>query len=103
MALGVGFVPVRKPGKLPLDTLGVDYELEYGTDRLEMHTDAFTDDDVVVVVDDVLATGGTAAATTSLIEQSGARVGGLAFLLEIGPLGGRKRLVDYATTALITC
>lgn len=101
--LGVGFVPVRKPGKLPCDTVGVDYELEYGTDRVEVHLDAFGPDDVVVVIDDVLATGGTAAATAGLVERTGARLGGLAFLLEIGPLGGRERLAAYQTSALITC
>ena len=92
--LGVGFVPLRKPGKLPSATQGVDYALEYGTDRLEAHTDAFTVDDQVLVVDDVLATGGTLAAACALVETVGANVLGAAVLIEIAMLEGRARLAD---------
>lgn len=91
-AMGVGFVPVRKVGKLPYQTIRADYTLEYGTASLEVHTDAFTAGDRVLVLDDVLATGGTAAATCSLIEQCGAVVVGCEFIIEIDALGGRDRL-----------
>jgi adenine phosphoribosyltransferase len=90
--LGAGFIPVRKPGKLPFHTEGIEYALEYGSDRLEVHVDACGARARVLIVDDVLATGGTAAATCALLERVGAEVVGCAFLLEIGPLGGRKRL-----------
>jgi adenine phosphoribosyltransferase len=91
-ALGAGFVPVRKPGKLPWRTLGQDYALEYGTDRLEMHADAVTSEARVLVVDDVLATGGTAAAAVALVQAGGGVVVGCSFLLSIGVLRGRERL-----------
>src|SRR5579863_569785 len=87
--LGAGFVPVRKPGKLPFDKINVDYELEYGTNSLEMHKDALSSGDRVLLVDDLLATGGTAAATRSLLERLGAHVVGIAFLIELKALGGR--------------
>ncbi|MEV6008470.1 adenine phosphoribosyltransferase [Streptomyces sp. NPDC051976] len=89
---GLGFVPVRKAGKLPGETHGQAYELEYGTAEIEIQTDAFTADDRVLVIDDVLATGGTAEAALELIRRSGASVAGLAVLLELGFLGGRARL-----------
>jgi adenine phosphoribosyltransferase len=91
-ALGAGFIPVRKPGKLPYRTEGIEYALEYGSDRLEVHVDACGARARVLIVDDVLATGGTAAATCTLLERVGAEVVGCSFLLEIGPLGGRKAL-----------
>lgn len=91
-ALDVGFAPARKPGKLPYDTIGVEYDLEYGTNRLELHTDAVKPGDRVLVVDDLLATGGTAKATVELVRQLGAEVVGCAFLVELGFLEGRKEL-----------
>lgn len=100
-ALGAGFVPVRKPGKLPWRTVAEDYSLEYGTDRLEMHVDAITAGQRVLVVDDVLATGGTAAATTRLVERSGATVVGLAFVLELGFLEGRGKLGEHRVVSLV--
>lgn len=90
-ALGAGFVPMRKPRKLPAKTIGVDYALEYGSDRLEMHADALVRDERVLIVDDVLATGGTLAAGATLCEQAGAIVVGAAVLAEIVILNGRAR------------
>ncbi|WP_031515346.1 adenine phosphoribosyltransferase [Streptomyces sp. NRRL F-5123] len=90
---GVGFVPVRKAGKLPGAVHGQAYQLEYGTAEIEVHTDAFAPDDRVLVIDDVLATGGTAEAGVALIRQAGATVAGLAVLLELSFLGGRERLL----------
>ena len=83
LALGVGFVPVRKPGKLPRATLSESYELEYGTDKLEIHTDAIGPDDKVLLVDDLIATGGTAVAQIDLIKRMGAQLAGLAFLMQL--------------------
>ena len=100
--LGAGFVPVRKPGKLPYDKINVDYELEYGTNSLEMHKDALANGDRVLVVDDLLATGGTAAATRSLLQQLGAEVVGLAFLIELAALGGRQKLAGADVRSFIT-
>ena len=90
--LGAGLVPLRKPGKLPWRTLRVTYELEYGSDALEAHQDAFRPGDRVLVVDDVLATGGTAAAAVQLVRMAGALVVGVGFLVELGFLDGRRRL-----------
>lgn len=90
--LGAGFIPARKPGKLPWQTMAVEYELEYGTNTLEVHCDAMTAEDIVLVVDDVLATGGTAAAKADLVKETGARVAGFAFLVELDFLGGRAKL-----------
>ena len=90
--LGVGFVPVRKPGKLPAATIRASYALEYGQDCLEMHRDAITTGQRVLVVDDLLATGGTANATVSLVKQLGGTVTGIAFLIELEALNGRARL-----------
>ena len=87
-----GFVPVRKPGKLPWQTVGQSYALEYGTDTLEVHADAVGPGDRVLVIDDVLATGGTGAATISLIRNLGAEVVGFGVLVELGFLGGRSRI-----------
>lgn len=90
--LGAGFVPARKPGKLPWTTSQVTYQLEYGTDSLEVHADAFGEGDIVLIVDDVLATGGTAAAKAELVASTGARVAGFAFLIELDFLNGRDKL-----------
>lgn len=92
MCLGVGFVPVRKPGKLPGATLSARYDLEYGTDHIEMHVDALSANDRVLMVDDLIATGGTARATLDLIRKSGATVAGCSFLIELTLLEGRKAL-----------
>jgi adenine phosphoribosyltransferase len=102
LALGVGFVPVRKPGKLPWETRAVSYELEYGEETLEMHTDALAAGERVLVIDDVLATGGTARATVELVEQGGATVHALAVLLELGFLSGREVVGDTPLTVLHT-
>jgi adenine phosphoribosyltransferase len=101
-ALGVGFAPVRKPGKLPSRTLRRTYDLEYGTDSLEMHADAVTPGKRAVVVDDLLATGGTASATIDLVREQGAEVVGAAFVVELGFLPGRARLAGVPVDALIT-
>lgn len=90
--LGAGFVPARKPGKLPWNTSAVIYDLEYGTDSLEVHEDAVGPGDKVLIVDDVLATGGTAAAKASLVKSTGAEVVGFAFLIELDFLAGRDKL-----------
>jgi adenine phosphoribosyltransferase len=100
--LGVGFIPVRKPGKLPFTTSSIDYGLEYGTDTLEMHTDAIAAGQRVLVIDDVLATGGTAAASADLIRTQGGDIVGFGFLLELGFLEGRTRLGGARVEALIT-
>ena len=99
--LGAGFVPVRKPGKLPAETLKVTYDLEYGKDTLEVHKDAIQKGQRVLVVDDLLATGGTGAAAIQLIEQLGGKVAGLAFLVELEFLNGRKRLNGYDVYSLL--
>lgn len=101
LRLGVGLVPVRKPGKLPAETYQVEYALEYGSNRLEIHRDAFTPGARVLVVDDLLATGGTIAAATRLIEQAGAQVVELAFVIELGFLGGREKLAPYSVFSLL--
>jgi adenine phosphoribosyltransferase len=100
--LGAGLVPVRKPGKLPWDTHAATYDLEYGSDRLEVHQDAVAPGERVVVVDDVLATGGTAAATAELVETLGGEVVGLGFLIELAFLGGAARLEGRDLVALLT-
>ena len=100
--LGAGFVPVRKPGKLPWKVVSQDYELEYGTDRLEIHEDAVGHGDTVLIVDDVLATGGTAAATIRLVESCGATVVGLVFLIELEALNGRAALGQHSVQSLLS-
>ena len=90
--LGAGFVPVRKPGKLPSETVSASYELEYGVDSVEMHHDAVQRGERVLVVDDLIATGGTARATVGLVRQSGAEVVGVAVLIELVELAGRAKL-----------
>ncbi len=99
--LGVGMVPVRKPGKLPYRTRREAYSLEYGSDALEMHDDAIARGAPVAIVDDVLATGGTAAATARLVEHAGGRIVGMSFLIELGFLGGRQRLAPHPVAALL--
>jgi adenine phosphoribosyltransferase len=100
--LGAGFVPARKPGKLPWRTARVTYALEYGADALEVHEDAFAKGDRVLVVDDLLATGGTAAAACVLAEKLGGSVVGVAVVVELGHLGGRQRLAGRRVETLVT-
>ena len=95
--LGGGFIPVRKKGKLPHDTIGRDYDLEYGSDRVEIHVDAVAKDDRVAVIDDLIATGGTALAAIELLEHAGATVTGAAFVIDLPDLGGRARLEHRGT------
>lgn len=90
--LGVGFIPVRKPGKLPVETIGVDYDLEYGTDRLEMDPAAVLQGERVAIVDDLIATGGTALAAAQLLRNAGADVAGAMFVIDLPELGGATRL-----------
>src|ERR1700690_794876 len=92
--LGKGFVPVRKKGKLPAETISHEYELEYGTDTIEMHKDALKKGDRVLLVDDLLATGGTALASATLIEKLGGKVVEMAFIVDLPDVGGSKRLLD---------
>ncbi|MDD5085880.1 MAG: adenine phosphoribosyltransferase [Candidatus Omnitrophica bacterium] len=99
--LGAGFIPVRKPGKLPHHTEKATYELEYGTDTLEIHRDAIAKDTKVLIVDDLLATGGTACAVAHLIEKLGGKVVSLAFLIELSFLKGRDKLKGYDVFSLI--
>lgn len=99
--LGVPLVPVRKPGKLPAETVSQSYNLEYGTDSIEMHKDALSNGDKVVIVDDLLATGGTAAAAIKLAESLGAKVEALAFLIELSFLKGREKLQGYRLIRLV--
>ena len=99
--LGAGFVPARKPGKLPYDTVSAEYVLEYGVDALEMHADALSNGARVLLHDDLLATGGTARALASLVEAAGGVVVGLGFLVELAFLGGREALEPYAVHALV--
>ena len=101
LALGAGFVVIRKPGKLPWRRLSQEYQLEYGVDRLEIHEDACPNGSRVLVIDDVLATGGTAAAACALIEAVGATVVGCQFLLSIGMLEGRRRIPQRAVRVLV--
>lgn len=100
-ALGVGFVPVRKKGKLPFDTVAVEYELEYGKDCLEIHKDSIKPGTRVAIVDDLLATGGTIGAVAKLIEQVGGEVVSLAFAIELTDLNGRDKLKNYDITSLV--
>jgi adenine phosphoribosyltransferase len=100
-ALGAGFVPVRKPKKLPSDRVSVSYQLEYGTDSLEIHKDAIANGHSVLIVDDLLATGGTAAAVTKLVEKVGGKVAGAGFVIELSFLNGRKKLNGYDVFSLL--
>ena len=99
--LGVGYIPVRKKGKLPFTTLSVTYDLEYGTDTLEIHTDAIVPGDRVLIHDDVLATGGTARAAVELVEKAGGQVVLLSFLMELKALGGREKLSGHPVKCLM--
>ncbi len=100
-ALGAGFVPVRKPGKLPADKISEEYTLEYGTNVLEVHEDAIDPEQRVLIIDDLLATGGTALATVRLMERLGAEVVGIAFLIELTFLGGIEKLKGYDVFSLM--
>ena len=99
--MGLGFIPVRKPGKLPAEVYFAEYELEYGVDRLEMHKDAMTSGSRVLIMDDLIATGGTAAATAKLLEQAGCELVGFAFVIELLALGGRKKLPEVPIVTLV--
>jgi len=101
-AIGAGFIPVRKPGKLPHDKLSEEYALEYGTNALEIHADAIGKGDHVLVVDDLLATGGTAAATGRLLERLGASVDAFAFLVELTDLKGREKLAGHDVVTFLS-
>ncbi|QDV35894.1 adenine phosphoribosyltransferase [Tautonia plasticadhaerens] len=102
MTLGVGLVPIRKPGKLPFTTVSAEYALEYGNDRLEMHSDALEPGRRILVVDDVLATGGTMKACCDLVRNAGAEVVACAFLIELGFLKGREKLEPYEVFSLLS-
>jgi adenine phosphoribosyltransferase len=101
--LGVGFVPIRKKGKLPAPTVGHDYELEYGTDRIEIHVDAIDPGDRVLLVDDLIATGGTAEAAVKLIEAMGGTIVECCFVIDLPDLGGRQRLTARGTKVFALC
>ena len=101
--LGVGFVPIRKKGKLPAETVGQDYELEYGTDRIEMHVDAVSKGDYVLLVDDLIATGGTAEAACKLVENMGGTITECCFVVDLPDLGGRKRLEENSQKVFSLC
>ena len=103
MELSVGFVPIRKPGKLPLETVGEDYELEYGSARVEVHRDAIQAGERVLLVDDLIATGGTAEAAIRVIERIGGVVEACAFVIELPDLGGRSRLETNGRQVLSIC
>ena len=100
--LGAGFVPIRKKGKLPWKTESITYDLEYGTDTLQVHSDAVENGGKVLMVDDLLATGGTMAAACKLIEKIGGTVAGIAFLIELADLKGREKIAGYNVTSIIT-
>ncbi|WP_101773079.1 adenine phosphoribosyltransferase [Peptostreptococcus faecalis] len=99
--LGIGFVPIRKPGKLPSEVVSYEYELEYGTDILEIHKDAIKPGQKIAIVDDLLATGGTVSAATKLIEKLGGEVVALEFLVELSFLNGREKLNGYKVNSLV--
>jgi adenine phosphoribosyltransferase len=100
--LGLGLVPARKPGKLPYQTVSESYDLEYGVNTLELHTDAVARGERIVIVDDLLATGGTVRAAAALVEALGGTIAGLAFVIELGFLDGRRKLDSYDTMSLVT-
>ena len=101
--LGAGFVPIRKSGKLPLQTASANYVLEYGTDSIEIHTDAVNPGQRVLLLDDLLATGGTMEAAVSLVKGLGGQIPGISFLIELTALDGRSRLKGENVTALVSC
>lgn len=92
--LGVGFVPIRKKGKLPWDVISQDYQLEYGTDTIEIHTDSIKPDETILLVDDLLATGGTVCAAIELVQRSQGKVVGCSFIVDLPDLGGQKKVLD---------
>lgn len=94
--LGCGFVPIRKSGKLPADVIAQEYELEYGTDKIEIHKDALEKGDRVLIIDDLLATGGTTLAAAELVKKTNAEIAGFAFMIELNELNARKKLEKYA-------
>lgn len=100
--LKAGFIPIRKPGKLPFKTIQEEYALEYGTDRLEIHVDAVKEGEGVLIIDDLLATGGTALATAHLVEKIGGKVVGIGFVIELSFLKGRDKLKGYNLVSLIS-
>jgi adenine phosphoribosyltransferase len=100
--LGLPFVPIRKPGKLPAVRMSVEYSLEYGSGRLDIHADALRTGESAVIIDDLLATGGTASGAAKLVELLGAHVAGIAFLIELSSLGGRPRLEQYDVFSMLT-
>ena len=102
-ALGKGFIPVRKKGKLPAETIGQDYELEYGTDRIEIHTDAISKGERVLLVDDLIATGGTAEAACKLIEKMGGEIIECCFVIDLPDIGGRARLEKMGQKVFAMC
>jgi len=101
--LGVGFVPIRKKGKLPAETIGHDYELEYGADRIEIHTDAILPGERVLLIDDLIATGGTAEAAAALVAKMGAEVVECCFIVDLPDVGGRKRLEKLGLKVFALC
>ena len=101
--LGVGFVPIRKKGKLPAETIGHDYELEYGADRIEIHTDGVSRGDMVLVVDDLIATGGTAEAAVKLIQKMGGEIIECCFAIDLPDIGGRARLEKLGQKVFALC
>ena len=101
--LGKGFIPIRKKGKLPAETIGHDYELEYGTDRIEIHTDAISAGEKVLLVDDLIATGGTAEAACKLIEKIGGQIVECCFVIDLPDIGGRKRLEKHGHKVFALC
>ena len=100
-ALNKGFIPIRKPGKLPYDKISASYDLEYGSNELEIHTDAISEGDNILLVDDLLATGGTTKASVDLIEKLGGNIVSIAFLLELVELNGREEIEDYDIYTLL--
>lgn len=99
--LGAGFVPIRKPGKLPAQTLSESYQLEYGTDTLEIHADAFPKESRILIIDDLLATGGTAEASVKLVKKAGGNIVGIGFVIELAFLNGREKIKNYKVISLI--
>lgn len=102
-ALGKGFIPIRKKGKLPAETIGHDYELEYGTDRIEIHTDAIAKGEKILLVDDLIATGGTAEAACKLIEKIGGKIVECCFIIDLPDIGGRARLEKHGHKVFALC
>ena len=102
-ALGKGFIPIRKKGKLPAETIGHDYELEYGTDRIEIHTDAIAKGEKVLLVDDLIATGGTAEAACKLIEKMGGKIVECCFIIDLPDIGGHARLEKHGHKVFALC